>query len=61
MIYRTSIFFCENSERLLVNNFSAKKLHRICDALRDLVQFIHFKKREKHSSIGVFHIFKLYK
>ena len=42
----------------------------ICDVLRDLVQFVQFKKRGKHpwrsitfshSSMGVFHVFKLYK
>ena len=27
-----------------------------CDALRDLVSFVHFKKREKHSSMGFFHV-----
>ena len=28
-----------------------------CDALRDLVIFVQFKKREKHPSIGVFRVF----
>ena len=43
-------------------------IHIICDALRDLVSFVQFKKREKHpvlllvklqaSSVGgVFHVF----
>ena len=43
--------------------------HCICDALRDLVPLVQFKKREKHqsgcvvfstlhSSMGVFHVFK---
>ena len=30
-----------------------------CDALRDLVPFVQFKKREKHSSMGVFYFFKI--
>ena len=28
--------------------FQPKILHLICDALRDLVPFLQFKKREKH-------------
>ena len=42
-------------------------LKAICDALRDLVPFVQFKKREKHpwrgvnlskhSSMGDFHVF----
>ena len=31
-----------------------------CDALRDLVPFVQFKKREKHSSMGVFKIVQRY-
>ena len=31
----------------------------IRDALRDLVPLVQFKKREKHSSICVFHVFKI--
>ena len=31
----------------------------ICVALRDFVPFVQFKKCEKHSSIGVFHVFKI--
>ena len=32
-----------------------------CDALPNLVPFAQFKKHEKHSSMGVFTFFKLYK
>ena len=31
-----------------------------CDALRDLVPFVQFKKHEKHSSMGVFKIVQRY-
>ena len=31
----------------------------MCDALRDLVPFVQFKSREKHSSMGVFQVFKI--
>ena len=38
------------------------KTFSTCDALRDLVPSVQFKKREKHpwksvSSVGVFHVF----
>ena len=32
---------------------SSRKRHQICDALRDLVPFVQFKKREKHQLRGV--------
>ena len=31
----------------------------ICGALHDLVAFVQFKNREKHSFMGVFHVFKI--
>ena len=34
-----------------------KYIYIKCDALHDLVSFVHFKKREKHSSMGAFHVF----
>ena len=46
---------------LIVNLESARiikfNLKFICNALRDLVPFVQFKKREKHSTMGVFHVF----
>ena len=35
----------------------ARSFLSICDALPDLVPFAQFKKREKHSSMSVFHVF----
>ena len=34
-----------------------KYIYIKCDALHDLVSFVQFKKREKHSSMGAFHVF----
>ena len=38
---------------------NASFVNSTCDALRDLVPFVQFKKREKHSSLGVFRVFKI--
>ena len=36
---------------------TAPHVANIRDTLRDLVPFVQFKKREKHSSMVVFHVF----
>ena len=34
-------------------------MNEICGALRNLVPFVEFKKREKHPRMSVFHVFKI--
>ena len=63
--------FCSCEKRRIITKPPLNEHKYICDALRDLVPFVQFKKTWKkpteefycqwHPSFGVCHVFKLYK